>query len=143
MSVRGNDGTTPILKEIISGAIDSPETYSELFEMALEEFDKSLIVQALKNKYNEIGKPDLLDLLENIAFYDQFTSDERFKKWLEVSKKFLLALDNAPEKRNEFVSYWQKYSKKENDNSISYKPMDRLAFANLVLFIRDYLGIKE
>lgn len=134
-----NDGAKSILKEIISGNINHPETYCELFEAALQENDKSLILEALREKYNEINKPDLLDLLENFAFYDQFTTSARFKKWIEVSKRFVLALDESPLKRQEYIDYWHKYSKKEMDALIEYIVLDRLAFSNLVIFTMDYL----
>jgi len=136
-----NDGTGSILKEIIDGAVESPETYYSLFEMALEEYDKTLIVEKLKEKYNEIGKPDLLDTLENLAFYDQFTESARFKKWIETGKKFIIALDIAPEKKKEYFDYWKKYTEKESDSLLLYTVLDRLAFANLVIFITDYLKV--
>jgi len=134
-----NDGTSAILREVINCAVDSPEVYANLFAMALQENEASKMLEVLREKFHSIGKPDTLNVLESLEYYIQLVTNEGLKEYFELTKKFVLALDKEPSKREQFIAYWLKKTAEKNVTSL--RIIDRLSFANIYLLMQDYLGI--
>jgi len=135
-----NTGQRAILNEVVQGAIYNPETYSGLYAIALEENEPSAMISALKEQYIKISTPKLLDLLEIIVFYYQFATDELLKKWIDLTKRFILGLEDKPEKKKEFVAYWKKRTEEELSLIGGYRTLDRAAFAVVCIQVTDYVN---
>jgi hypothetical protein len=129
-----------LLKELLENVVSSPEEYSDLFAIAIREADPTLLLSTLNEMYNDIGKHDALDMIESLVFYEQLASDQVLKDYFIMTKKFVIALEKEPTKKNQYLPHWLK--KTAAINLTDLKTINRLSFTNIYIQMQDYLGIR-
>lgn len=121
---------------------DDPTSCYELMEEYLkanfEKEENEKIINIIRETITDIGKPNITDIQENIALYAVERPDTmvKFYKWLNTRLNKVITEEWT---LKEFIADWDSNYNKitKKMNSTKTQIIDRLALANIVIFIED------
>lgn len=93
--------------------------------------EEEKLVAALRKKLYGMDKMELVEVIERLAMYEQFGGSEELMKFIDLSRRFVIAIEKDKYKLYNFLPYWEKDINLDVKSS-SFENMERVMICDAV-----------
>ena len=108
-----------ILEVTAKGYVMNPELYGAMYKSfidknrdeegnILDDTEEQKLCEALRSQLIEMNKQDLAQCLEQLVTYGNFGGSDGFMKYIDIAKRFVVAVEKEHEKVHDFYPYYER-----------------------------------
>ena len=117
-----------IFKEFINGNTDEQGNY-------IDDIEKENQMIALRNAFESMGRLELPIIIEKLVTYQNFGGSKELMKFLDVTKRFIIAVEKEPSKLYEYYPHWEKHC----EIKVSKNGSEQVTKTSIIEYVEDYI----
>lgn len=135
-----------VLEFTADGFIENPELYGQIYKRfittnldkdgnVIDDAEQKNIVSVLRDRLEKMNRLGFAVLIEKLVEYENFGVNEKLMNFIDMTKRFVIAVEIEPNKLSEYYPHWDKAC----DIDIYKGGLTNLIMAMIVEYVEYYL----